>query len=140
MTVMTAAMLEQFIADEFPQALHLGCRIDHVDDSSITVSMTAKDRHLRPGGTVSGPTMMELCDATMYYLLLAQIGPVALSVTTNLNISFLRKPVPGVLTVRGNLLKLGKTLATGELSIFSEGGGGPVAHATVTYAIPPIKS
>lgn len=137
MPVMTPAMLHQFIIDEFPQVIHLGCLIEHVDDSAITVRMTASDDHLRPGGTVSGPTMMELADATMYFLLLAQIGPVALAVTTSLNINFLRKPAPGDLIARGNLLKLGKTLATGEISIYSAGKDDPVAHAVATYAIPP---
>ncbi|MBL4907862.1 MAG: PaaI family thioesterase [Sneathiella sp.] len=140
MPVMTPAMLHQFIKNEFPQVLHLGCTIEHVDDSSITVRMKASEKHLRPGGTVSGPTMMELADATMYFLLLAQIGPVALAVTTSLNINFLRKPEPGDLIARGKLLKLGKTLATGEISIYSGGGEEPVAHVVTTYSIPPKKS
>jgi len=92
--VMTAEMLEAFNREQFPQVDHLGLKVDHVDDHSIIVRMTTTERHLRPGGTVSGPTMMELADAAMYLLLLAQIGPVALAVTTSLNINFLRKPEP----------------------------------------------
>ncbi|GLQ07637.1 PaaI family thioesterase [Sneathiella chinensis] len=139
MPVMTPAMLEQFILDEFPQVNHLNCKIHSVDDENIEVSMIASDRHLRPGGTVSGPAMMELADATMYFLLLAQIGPVALAVTTNLSINFLRKPAPGRIIARGRILKLGKTLATGDISLYSEGSDDPVAHVVTTYSIPPKR-
>ncbi len=139
MAVMTAKDLEHFLATEFPQALHMGCRIFHVDDTTIDVRMETQDRHLRPGGTVSGPTMMELADCTMYLLLLAQIGPVALAVTTNLNITFLRKPIPGSLRAHGKLLKQGKTLATGDILIFSGDQAEPVAQVTTTYSIPPKK-
>lgn len=140
MPVMTPDMLHQFIKDEFPQVLHLGLTVENVDDSSIVVRMRSTDKHLRPGGTVSGPTMMELADATMYFLLLAQIGPVALAVTTSLNINFLRKPSPGDLVAKGKLLKLGKSLATGEISIYSDGLEDPVAHVVTTYSIPPKRA
>lgn len=136
---MTPEMLDAFIEKEFPQALDMGCSVVEVDEKSITVSMKASDRHLRPGGTVSGPAMMGLADMTMYFLLLAQIGPVALAVTTNLNINFLKKPEPGVMIAKGRLLKLGKTLATGDILIYSEGVDDPVAHVTTTYSIPPKR-
>ena len=136
---MTAEMLEAFNREHFPQINHMNLKVDHIDDSSIRVHMLTGDRHLRPGGTVSGPTMMELADAGMYLLLLAQIGPVALAVTTSLNINFLRKPEPGTLRAEGRLLKLGKTLAIGEFSLFSGDMEEPVAHATATYAIPPQR-
>ncbi|TNE34280.1 MAG: PaaI family thioesterase [Alphaproteobacteria bacterium] len=136
---MTAEMLEAFNREQFPQIDHMGLKVDHVDDTSIRVSMSVQDMHLRPGGTVSGPTMMQLADAAMYLLLLAQIGPVALAVTTNLNINFLRKPEPGGMYAEGRLLKLGKTLAIGEFSLYSEGLEDPVAHVTTTYSIPPKR-
>lgn len=139
MPVMTAEMLEAFNREQFPQIDHMGLKVDHVDDTSIRVSMSVQDMHLRPGGTVSGPTMMQLADAAMYLLLLAQIGPVALAVTTNLNINFLRKPEPGGMYAEGRLLKLGKTLAIGEFSLYSEGLEDPVAHVTTTYSIPPKR-
>jgi len=137
MPVMTAQMLEDFNREHFPQVDHMNMRVEHVDDECITIRMTVSEQHLRPGGTVSGPTMMALADAAMYLLLLAQIGPVALAVTTNLNINFLRKPEVGDIVAKGKLLKLGKTLAMGEISIFSDGLEDPVAHVTTTYAIPP---
>lgn len=139
MPVMTAEMLEEFNRETFPQIGHMNLKVEHVDDESIILSMQTSERHLRPGGTVSGPTMMELADAAMYLLVLAQIGPVALTVTTNLNINFLRKPEPGRLVAKGRLLKLGKSLAVGEISLFSGTSEGPVAHASVTYSIPPKR-
>ncbi len=138
MPVMTPDMLEAFHREVFPE-MQLNLKVDHVDHESIVVSMQADARHLRPGGTVSGPTMMELADAAMYFLVLAQIGPVALAVTTNLNMNFLRKPEPGRMVAKGLLLKLGKALAVGEIGIFSGTSKDPVAHATVTYSIPPKR-
>src|SRR5690606_36911620 len=136
MPVMTPDMLEAFHREVFPE-MQLNLKVDHVDHESIVVSMQADARHLRPGGTVSGPTMMELADAAMYFLVLAQIGPVALAVTTNLNMNFLREP--GRMVAKGLLLKLGKALAVGEIGIFSGTSKDPVAHATVTYSIPPKR-
>ena len=91
---------------------------------------------IRPGGTISGPTMMALADFAMYVGVLASIGPVPLAVTTNLNINFLRKPAARDLIAECRLLKLGKRLAVGEVTIRSDGMDEPVAHATSTYSIP----
>lgn len=137
MPVMTIDMLHEFLANEFPQVSHLGMRVESLEENRLRVSMRADDSHLRPGGTVSGPTMMTLCDAAMYLVILSQIGPVALAVTTNLNINFLNKPVPGDIVADGRLLKLGKRLAVGEVTIYSGGSDDPVAHATLTYSLPP---
>ena len=139
MPVMSVDELQDFLATEFPQVGPWGMRIEQVDHRSIRVRMPIGDAHLRPGGTVSGPTLMGLCDSTMYLLILAQIGPVALAVTTNLNINFLRKPEVRDVIAEGRLLKLGKRLAVGEISIFSAGEDEPVAHATLTYSIPPDR-
>ncbi|HSI02019.1 MAG TPA: PaaI family thioesterase [Reyranella sp.] len=135
---MTPADLHQFLKQHFPQAPP-GISVESVDDTVIRIRQTTEDRHLRPGGTISGPTLMAMVDCGFYLLLLAQLGPVALAVTTNLNINFMRKPEPGDLLGEGRLLKLGKTLAVGDFTIWSEGLPEPVAHATVTYAIPPQR-
>ncbi len=135
---MTREELRQFIETEFPQA-PAGITVDSVDDTTIRIRQKTLDQHLRPGGTVSGPTLMAMVDFGFYLLLLSRLGPVALAVTTNLNINFMRKPAPGDLLGEGRLLKLGKTLAVGDFTIWSEGLKDPVAHATVTYAIPPKR-
>ncbi len=139
MTVMDIAALEAMMAAEFPQAARLGAEIEHLDDAGIRLRLTVAERHLRPGGTVSGPVMMELCDLAMYLLLLSRIGPVALAVTTSLNINFMRKPESREIVADARLMKLGKRLAVGEVTIGSPGEAEAYAHATGTYAIPPGK-
>jgi uncharacterized protein (TIGR00369 family) len=102
------------------------------------VRLPVADRHLRPGGTISGPTMFSLADVSMYLATMAMIGPVTLAVTTNCSIDFMRKPAAGVdLIATGRLLKLGRVLAVGDVLIHSEGTIAPVARASLTYAIPP---
>ena len=131
---------EEMIAwfrSEFPQARY---EIEDFTDNSIIVRHRVDERDLRPGGTVSGPTMMALADTAIYVALLREIGFVALAVTTSLNFNFLRKPVAGTdILAECKLLKLGKSLAVGEVSIYSEGDDAPVAHAVGTYSIPPKK-
>jgi uncharacterized protein (TIGR00369 family) len=139
MPQMTAAELEAFLAAQFPQMKTLPYRIEQVDERSLVVRLHYHERQLRPGGTISGPALMTLADTAMYLLVLAHIGPVALAVTTNLNINFLRKPQPGDVVAQANLLKLGARLAVGDVTMFSEGETEPVAHATVTYSIPPRR-
>lgn len=138
--VMDGPALEAFLAGHYPQAAALDLSIEHVDEWSIRVRMPLSDRDLRPGGTVSGPSMMTLADVAMYLMTLAQIGPVELAVTTNLNINFLRKPASGDLIAMGQLLKLGRRLAVGEVGIYTDGDTRPVAHTTLTYSIPPETS
>ncbi len=138
--VMSTTELEAFLESDFPEIGSLGVRVEQVDDRSITVRLPANAGNLRPGGTISGPAMMTLVDVGMYLLLLAQIGPVALAVTTSLNIDFLRKPPLGDLLGEGELLKLGKRIAVGDFRIRGAGGGPVVARASVTYSIPPAGS
>jgi uncharacterized protein (TIGR00369 family) len=130
--------LEQFLRREFPQAFSAGdIAIEAADSASCRLRQRYSDRMLRPGGTVSGPTLMALADFAMYVVLLSAIGPVSLAVTTNLNINFLRKGAPGhdVLAL-ARLLKLGKRLAVGEVNLVSAGSPDPIAHVTATYSIP----
>ena len=135
---MTVAELERFLAAEFPQSFHpeSGLGIEAVWHGGGRVRQDYQPRFIRPGGTISGPTMMALADFAMYVGLLASIGPVPLAVTTSLNINFLRKPAAHGLLAECRLLKLGKRLAVGEVTIFSQGADEPVAHATSTYSIP----
>lgn len=123
-----------FLAAEFPQSR---CTVESVDAESVRVAHPVGEAELRPGGTVSGPVMMTLADVALYVAILARIGIVPLTVTTNLSINFLRKPrADRRVLARCKLMKLGKTLAVGEVWIHSEGEDEPVAHATGTYAIP----
>lgn len=135
---MDGPALTDFLAREFPQVRHLDMRIERVEINRLCIRLPVDDQHLRPGGTVSGPTLMTLADAGAYLLILSRIGPVALAVTTSLTINFLRKPEASRdILMEGRILKLGRRLAVCEAGLFSEGIADPVAHATVTYSIPP---
>lgn len=133
---MSVDELEQFLDDHFPDMAQRAVSVERVDENFARVRLRYHDRHLRPGGTIAGPSLMMLADMAMYMALLAMIGPVALAVTTNLNINFLRKPAQADVIGECKILKLGKRLAVGEVTMYSEGDTEPVAHATVTYSIP----
>ena len=134
---MTIEELGAFLEREFPQVSG-EFAIDELGDKRIRTRLLVAERHLRPGGTVSGPSIFSLADVSVYLGLLAMIGPEALAVTTNCSIDFMRKPAAGRdLIAECRLLKLGRVLAVGEVLIFSEGGEAPVARASLTYSIPP---
>jgi uncharacterized protein (TIGR00369 family) len=137
--VMTVEEVERFLAAEFPQAFHpqSGLTIEKVWFGGCRVRQAYSDKFIRPGGTISGPTMMMLSDFALYVAVLAAIGPVPLAVTINLNINFLRKPERCDLIAEAKILKLGKRLAVMEVNLFSDGNEEPVAHVTSTYSIPP---
>lgn len=134
---MNAAELQAFLERDFPQ---VAGDFDFVEVAPpvVTMGLSASDKHLRPGGTVSGPSMFALADVCAYFCILSALGPVALAVTTNCSIDFMRKPAPGRLLCRMELLKLGRALAVCEGRLFSEGAADkPVARASLTYSIPP---
>lgn len=138
MSALNAQELDQFIRERFPQAAQFGARIDAVTDDSVRARLKVADRHLRPGDTVSGPALMGLADFAMYVLLLSRIGPVPLAVTTSFNINFMRKP-KGDIVAEARMLKMGRTLAVGEVLLFADASPDLIAHATVTYSIPPDR-
>ncbi len=113
--------------------------IERVGGKTARARFKIVKKHLRPGDTVSGPTLMALADVAMYAALLGEIGLVPLAVTTNLNINFLRKPAQKDVYADARLLKTGKRLAVGEVTLYSEGEPEPVAHVTCTYSIPPRR-
>ena len=136
---MDAPALEAFLAAEFPQVGE-DFAIEEVSAERLRVRLKVAERHLRPGGTVSGPSMFALADVSVYLAVLARLGPVALAVTTNCAIDFMRKPANGVdLLCDCRILKLGRALAVGDTLIYSEGDDRPVARASLTYAIPPSR-
>ncbi len=132
----TIPELQAYLAEIFPQ-LAGRFTIEELRPMFVRVRMTATDADLRPGGTVSGPAMFALADCSFYMALLAVIGREALAVTTNTSIDFLRKPAPGGLVAEVRILKLGRSLAVGDVLVFSDGVKGPVARAGMTYALPP---
>ena len=131
------AELAGYLAEVFPQVRD-DFVIEELAPMRIRVRMPVAERHLRPGGTVSGPSMFALADVSVYMAVLAMIGREALAVTTSCSIDFMRKPVAGAdLICDCRLLKLGRVLAVGDCLIHSEGMEAPVARASMTYSIPP---
>jgi uncharacterized protein (TIGR00369 family) len=136
---MDVAALTAFLAREFGQVAE-DFAVERVDADGVNLRLKVTERHLRPGGTVSGPSIFALADVAMYLAILSRIGPVALAVTTSSSIDFMRKPAAGRdLLGEARLLKLGRSLAVGDVLLFSEGGSEPVARASLTYAIPPAR-
>jgi len=133
--LMSKIDLENFLEKEFPQVSN-NFKILNTKPNSLSMLMHISDEHLRPGGTVSGPTMFLLADVSFYLATLSMIGPKSLTVTTNCSINFLRKPNISDLISESRVLKIGKTLSVGDVLIYSEGIKEPVAHASLTYSIP----
>jgi uncharacterized protein (TIGR00369 family) len=136
---MSVAEVATFLDEVFPQ-VRGQMVIEDVGPMTARVRMPIGEQHLRPGGTVSGPSMFTLADCAYYVATLAMIGPEALTVTTSLMINFLAKPPAADLVCEARILRLGRVLSVGEATIFSDGrDDGPVAHASVTYAIPKAR-
>lgn len=130
--------LSELLSTHFPEFVHpaSGIAIEEVGFGSCRIRQAFSRQMLRPGGTISGSTMMGLTDFTMYVALLSAIGWVPMAVTSQLNINFLRKPQQADLIAEASLMKLGKRLAFGEVTMRSAGSDEVVSHATLTYAIP----
>ena len=134
--------VEEFSAivrDLVPYVGQLGIRVQSLGYGTISLAMPASDLLLRPGGTIAGPAQMALADIAMYGLVMSRLGRIELAVTTSLSMNFLRRPEPAEITAAGRLLKLGRRLAVGDVTLHSPGLDEPVAHAVVTYSLPPAK-
>ena len=136
---LSVSQFQNIMDERLPFAQMMGMQVDYFRADHVQLRAVYSDRFLRPGGTIAGPVMMGLADAALYALVLSRIGLVELAVTTQLSINFLRRPGPCDVIAVARMLKLGKRLAIGEVSLFSEQDdhGEPVAHATGTYSIPP---
>ncbi|WP_435949820.1 PaaI family thioesterase [Psychrobacter sp. DM8] len=126
-----------FMAQEFPQ---VGYQVEQVNEKGAILSREIGVNELRPGGTVSGPVMMSIADVAIYVAILGRIGIVPLTVTTSLSINFLRKPSSDARIIADcTLMKVGRTLIIGEVSLYSEGSDDMVAHVVGTYSVPPAS-
>lgn len=134
--ILSIDQLHDFLRHEFPQVAE-EYEIVKTGPMVLTMRLVPSDRHLRPGGTISGPTMFSLADCAVYMAIIAHVGPEALAVTTNASIDFMRKPEAGKdLLANVTLLKLGRSLAVGDVAITSQGSDKLVARATLTYSRP----
>jgi uncharacterized protein (TIGR00369 family) len=139
--IMTAGEVNELLKSVYPQLNDKFPFYETIDvfPGGCTVRLNADERHLRPGGTVSGPSLFTLADIGGYVCVLSHAGPDALSVTTNLNINFVRKAEAGPIDGHCRILKLGKSLMVFEIDIVAGPDGQTVAHATGTYSIPPKR-
>jgi len=134
--LLSASEFTQLCAETLPISKIIGMEVDYFGTDRVDLRAVYSDDFLRPGGTISGPVMMTLADAAMFGAILARLGPVALAVTTNLSIDFLRKPAPADVIASARLLKLGKRLAVGDIMITSVADDELVARASATYSLP----
>lgn len=137
MAGITVEEFRDIVRQSLPFAASLDAEVVELAAERVVLRMPYHSDFLRPGGTISGPILMGLADLAMYAVVLAAIGRLELAVTTSLNINFLRKPPPADVIAEARLLKLGKRLAVGEVSLYSAGDPDMVAHVTSTYSIPP---
>jgi uncharacterized protein (TIGR00369 family) len=127
--------ITEFLNEVFPGAMERFA-IEDVQPMSARVRMRYSEYSLRPGGTISGPSLMTLADTAIWVALLGMIGREPLSVTSHLDIDFLRKPAPADVVGYATLHKVGKRLAVGDVLMYSDGESQPCARSSVTYAIP----
>lgn len=135
--LLSAADITAIIRQGVPAAEGSGFGVELVDANGVLCRQTFDARHVRPGGTVSGPTMMTLADAAMYAAVMAKLGRLEMAVTQNFTINFLLRPMPADMLARADILKMGRRTVVLEVKIFSEGNQTMVAHATGTYSLPP---
>lgn len=135
---LTAEQVEALIRGGVPMADDIGLRIERLDAQGALARVPFQSKLVRPGGTLSGPTIMALADAAMYAVVLGRLGKVEMAVTSNLNINFLSRPKPVDLYAEARILKLGRRQAVCEVSLYSQNEEDDlVAHVTGTYALPP---
>lgn len=138
-TKMTAEEMEAYLEEIFPQVSD-DFAVEVLDETGCVMRLKTQEKHLRPGGTVSGPSMFALADVAAYVATMGQIGKVALAVTTGCSLDFMRKPEAGKdIIAKATLLKLGRTLSVTDILLYSEGLDKPVARSTMTYSIPPKR-
>jgi len=134
---LTAEQVQALIRAGVPMAEDIDLRIDHLDTERAVARVPFHGKLVRPGGTLSGPTIMSLADAAMYAVVLGRLGRVEMAVTSNLNINFLAKPKPVDLLAEARILRLSKRQAVCEVQLYSLGAEDElVAHVTGTYALP----
>ncbi len=136
MSALTAEQVQALIRLGVPMAEDIDLHIDHLDVDKAVARVPFHSKLVRPGGTLSGPTIMALADAAMYAVVLGRLGRVEMAVTANLNINFLAKPKPVDLLAEARILRLSRRQAVCEVSLYSQGEEDLVAHVTGTYALP----
>jgi len=134
---LTPAELTAIIREGVPASEGSGFCVERIEPDGVLCRLPFNPLQIRPGGTLSGPTMMTLADAAMYAAVMARLGRLEMAVTQSFNINFLSRPMPADLLARAGILKSGRRTVVLDVSIYSEGSLDVVAHATGTYSLPP---
>jgi len=135
MTKFTADQANAFLDAAFPGRGRQN-QVVIMESGRAVLRLETDETHLRPGGYISGPTQMSLADSAAYMAIMTLTGLEPMTVTSNLNINFLRPCIGSVVLAEGTLLKIGQALAVVEVDIRIEGAEKPASHAIVTYALP----
>ena len=134
---LTAKQVQDLIRDGIPMAEDIDLRIEEIGEGFARIRIPFQDKNLRPGGSISGPTLMAAGDTAMYAAILGTLGEVTMAVTSNLNINFMQRPKDVDIVAEGTILKLGKRMAFCEVSIKGDGSDDMYAHVTGSYSLPP---
>lgn len=135
---LNAQEIEQSLKQWMPMAQDIDLKVEEVRHGFARIRIPFQEKHLRPGGTISGPVMMTAADTAMYVAILGSLGEMAMAVTSNLNINFLKRPQQKDLLAEATILKLGKRIAFCEVGLRCEGSDELVAHVTGSYSLPPV--
>ena len=135
MTKFTAAEANAFLYAAF-QGRGRQNQVILMEEGRAILRLEADVTHLRPGGYISGPTQMSLADSVAYMAIMTLTGLEPMTVTSNLNINFLRPCIGPVVLAEGKIMKIGQALAVIDVDIRVEGAAKPASHAIVTYALP----
>jgi len=134
---LNASQVQALIRAWVPMAEDIDLQVEEAREGYARIRIPFQEKSIRPGGTISGPTMMAAGDTAMYAAILGTLGEVSMAVTSNLNINFLQRPDPCDLIAEGVILKLGKRMAFCEVGVRSDGSDELVAHVTGSYSLPP---
>jgi uncharacterized protein (TIGR00369 family) len=134
---MSIGELAEFLDQAFPAEARPGLgELVSVAVGHVRMTLRPQPAMLRPGGIVSGPTLMGLIDVAAYAVVLAHIGPVEMAVTHTLSVSFLRGCRLEPVMADARLLKLGRRLAAVDVRLWQTSEERLAAQASVGYALP----
>ena len=134
-TPVSAAEIQRIMRAGVPLTDAWGVEVLSATAGVALLRMPHAPQLLRPGGVISGPALMGLADAAFWCALLSLTEGRDESLTSNLNISFLRRVPPRPVLAEARVLKRGRTLAYGEVNIRSEAGEEVLVHITTTWAV-----
>jgi len=136
MSKVSAEEMNRFFSDNFKGDRGALPDITLAKADHVIMSVPMRERNMRPGGFISGPTQMALADHIAYAVIFTRLGITPVALTSNLNIDFLHPLQGETITVEGKMVKLGRTLAVIAVDIKGTDSQKISSRATVTYVLP----